>query len=173
MYTFSQLQYSIMLTTFLIFYLLWMLSLGFQKCRIFFLRLFCILFSHWTNKKKKFYSYIYIYTHTNKSKVLLFVDFSKAFDSIHRGEMEQILLIYGLHKETFAAIMILYKNTKVKVQSPDGDTDYFDIVAGVLQGDALARFLFISNTPQNSSCTATYHPSQKPSKWDKPDMMNS
>ncbi len=39
--------------------------------------------------------------------------------------------------------MILYRNTKVKVRSPDGDTDYFDIVAGVLQGDALAPYLFI------------------------------
>ncbi len=28
--------------------------------------------------------------------------------------------------------MILYRNTKVKVRSPDGDTEYFDIVAGVL-----------------------------------------
>ena len=39
--------------------------------------------------------------------------------------------------------MILYRNTKVKVCSPDGDTEYFDIVAGVLQGDTLAPYLFI------------------------------
>ena len=39
--------------------------------------------------------------------------------------------------------MILYRNTKVKVRSPDGDTDNFDIVAGVLQGDTLAPYLFI------------------------------
>ena len=39
--------------------------------------------------------------------------------------------------------MMLYRNTKVKVYSPDGDTDYFDIVAGVLQGDSLAPYLFI------------------------------
>ena len=38
---------------------------------------------------------------------------------------------------------MLYKNTKVKVQSPDGDTNYFDIVAGVLQGDKLTLCLFI------------------------------
>ena len=31
----------------------------------------------------------------------------------------------------------------MKVRSPDGDTDYFDIVAGVLQGDTLAPYLFI------------------------------
>ena len=57
--------------------------------------------------------------------------------------MEQILLAYGLPKETVAAIMMLYRNTKVKVRSPDGDTDYFDIVANVLQGDTLAPYLFI------------------------------
>ena len=67
----------------------------------------------------------------------------KAFDSIHRGKMEQIQLAYGIPKETVAAIMILYRNTKVKVRSPDGDTDYFDIVAAVLQGDTLAPYLFI------------------------------
>ena len=57
--------------------------------------------------------------------------------------MEQILLAYGLPKETIAAIMILYRNTRVKVRSPDGNTDYFDIVAGVLQGDTLTPYLFI------------------------------
>ena len=57
--------------------------------------------------------------------------------------MEQILLAYGIPKESVAAITILYRNTKVKVRSPDGDTEYFDIVAGVLQGDTLAQYLFI------------------------------
>ena len=57
--------------------------------------------------------------------------------------MEQILLAYGIPKETVAAITIIYRNTKVKVRSPDGDTDYFDIVAGVLQRDTLTPYLFI------------------------------
>ena len=74
---------------------------------------------------------------------LLLVDFTKIFDSIHRGKMEQILLAYGLPKETVAAITILYGSTNVEVRSPDGDTEYFDIVAGVLQGDTLAPYLFI------------------------------
>ena len=64
---------------------------------------------------------------------ILFVDFTKTFDSIHRGKMEQILLAYGLPKEAVAAIMVLYRNSKVKVRFPDGDTEYFDIVAGVLK----------------------------------------
>ena len=38
---------------------------------------------------------------------------------------------------------MLNKNPKVKVRFPDRDTDYFDIVAGVLQGDTLDPYLFI------------------------------
>ena len=57
--------------------------------------------------------------------------------------MEEILLAYGIPKKTVAAITILYRNTKVKVRSPDGITDYFVIGAGILQGDTLAQYLFI------------------------------
>ena len=79
----------------------------------------------------------------NIQATILFVDFTKAFDSIHRGKIEQILLAYSLPKETVAAITILDRNTKEKVRSPDGDTEYFDIFARVLQGDMLAPYLFI------------------------------
>ena len=74
---------------------------------------------------------------------LLLVDFTKTFDSIQRGKMEQTLLAYGLPKETVAAITILYRITKVKVRSPDGDTEYFDIVAGIRKGDTLAPYRLI------------------------------
>ena len=49
----------------------------------------------------------------------------------------------SIPKETVAAITILYRNTKVKVRSLDGDTEYFDIVAGVPQADTVAPYLFI------------------------------
>ena len=38
---------------------------------------------------------------------------------------------------------MLYKNSKAILRSPDGDTDLFQIEAGVLQGDTLAPYLFI------------------------------
>ena len=69
------------------------------------------------------------------------VNFTKAFDSIHRGKMEQILIANSLPKETVTAIMMLYRNTKV--HSSDRVSEYFDIVVGVLQGDTLAPYLFI------------------------------
>ena len=79
----------------------------------------------------------------NVEATILFVDFATAFDSIHRGKMEQILLTYGLPKETVAAIMMQYRNTKVKVRSPIRDKDYLDIVACVQQRDALTPYLFL------------------------------
>ena len=33
---------------------------------------------------------------------------------------------------------MLYRKTKLKVHTPDGNTDYINIVAGVLQGDTIA-----------------------------------
>ena len=59
------------------------------------------------------------------------------------AEMEKILSPYDLPKETFAAIMMLYKNTKIKVRSADWSTGNLHVVIGVLQGNTLASFLFI------------------------------
>ena len=73
----------------------------------------------------------------------MFVDFSKAFDTIHRGKTEKILLTYGPPKDTVTSVMIRYKNMKAKVRLPDGDTDFFNIGVGVLQGDTLATYLSI------------------------------
>ena len=77
----------------------------------------------------------------NLEATILFVYFTMAFGFIHRGKTETILLAYGLPKETVAAIMMLYRNTKVR--SPNSDTDYFDIVAGELQGHTRVPYLFI------------------------------
>ncbi len=41
------------------------------------------------------------------------------------------------------AVGKMYENTKAKVVSPDGETELFDLLAGVLQGDTLAPYLFI------------------------------
>ena len=96
------------------------------------------------NKRITYLSIIVLGVRAKNLRVtLLLVDLTKGFDSIHRGKMEQILLAYSLPKETVAAITILYRNTKVRVRSPDGDTEYFDIVAEVQQGDTLAPYLFI------------------------------
>ena len=74
--------------------------------------------------------------------VLTFVDFSKVFGSIHRGKLMEILKAYGIPAKIVDAIDILYEDTEAQVITPD-DTDFFRILAGVLQDDTLAPFLFI------------------------------
>ena len=75
--------------------------------------------------------------------VLTFIDFRKAFDSIDRGRMLQILKAYGIPPDVVAAIRVMYENTSALVIIPEGKTEQFAIDTGVLQGDPLAPFLFI------------------------------
>ena len=53
--------------------------------------------------------------------------------------MEKILLAYALLKETATVMMMLYKNAKTTVCTLD-DTEIFDFVAGVGQGDIFALY---------------------------------
>ena len=79
----------------------------------------------------------------NIEAVMTFIDFKKAFDSIHRGKMMRILKPYGIPPNLLQAIEMMYTNTKAKVVSPDGETEMFDITTGVLHGDTLAHSLLI------------------------------
>ena len=78
----------------------------------------------------------------NKKALIIFVDFSKAFDSVDQEKMLAILAAYGIPPKIVNAISLLYKDTKAKVISPDDETDKIDIITGVLQGDTLARYIF-------------------------------
>ena len=79
----------------------------------------------------------------NLTCVLTFIDFRKAFDTIHRGKLIEILRAYGVPDKLVEAIAVSYKETWAKVRTADGETEAFQILAGVLQGDTLAPFLFI------------------------------
>ena len=57
--------------------------------------------------------------------------------------MFNILKAYGIPHHLVEAIRLSYSNLRAKIRSPDGETDYFKIHAGVMQGDTLAPFLFI------------------------------
>ena len=61
----------------------------------------------------------------NLKAVLLFVDFSIGFVSIHRKKLHEILEAYGMPEETINAKMRLYKDSKSMVRSPDGATEFF------------------------------------------------
>ena len=62
--------------------------------------------------------------------VLTFIDFKKAFDSVHRGKMLKILEAYGIPVKLVELIRLMYENTMDKVLTPDGETESFEILAG-------------------------------------------
>ena len=81
--------------------------------------------------------------HKQLPAVLVFIDFCKAFDSVNQPMMFEILKAYGFPEHIMRAVITMYTGVKAKVISPDGDTDYFNITTGVLQGDTLAPYLFV------------------------------
>ena len=62
----------------------------------------------WRHEFWLYVEFLKVYVEKNLEATISFVDFTKAFDSIHRGKMEKVLLGYNLPKETVAAIMMLY-----------------------------------------------------------------
>ena len=73
----------------------------------------------------------------------ILIDFKKAFYTVHRGKMLLILKAYGIPEDLVTAISIMYEDTSAKVITPDGETETFSILAGVLQDDTLAPYLFV------------------------------
>ena len=49
--------------------------------------------------------------------------------------MEPKILAHVFLKETVSAVTMFYKDTKAMVPAANGDTDIFDIVAGILRRD--------------------------------------
>jgi exonuclease III len=75
--------------------------------------------------------------------IVVFVDFRKAFDSVSRTCIQQVLRAYNVPEVLINGIFALYKDTKAAVITPDGLSDMFETSSGVLQGDTLAPFLFV------------------------------
>ena len=69
-----------------------------------------------------------------KEAAILFIDFRKSLDSIDRDTMLQILNAYGIPERIVNAIKIMYQNNKATVLTTEGETYFFGIHTGVLQG---------------------------------------
>ena len=80
-----------------------------------------------------------------KSLAINFIDFKKAFNSVHRESLWKILRLYGIpHKIINRPIFVsMYTKSRCCVRTKDGYCDTFDIITGVRQGCILSPFLFL------------------------------
>ena len=72
-----------------------------------------------------------------------FVDFEKAFDSLHRDSLWKILRHYGIPAKIVNVIKMLYCNFSAQVICGSELTETFEVKTGVKQGCILSPFLFI------------------------------
>jgi hypothetical protein len=72
-----------------------------------------------------------------------FIDFTKAFDSIHRETLWNIAQAYGIPRRFTDFFRNLYHASSCCVRTEDGATEFFPIETGVRQGCVLSPFLFL------------------------------
>ena len=72
-----------------------------------------------------------------------FIDFEKAFDSIHRESLWQILRHYGIPRKIVNIIKMLYVDFSAQVICGNELTDPFKVKTGVKQGCVLSPLLFL------------------------------
>ena len=78
----------------------------------------------------------------NSSLYVVFVDFEKAFDSLHRASLWKILRHYGFPQKLVSIIKSLYKNFQCQVIHNNQLTEPFKVETGVRQGCILSPMLF-------------------------------
>ena len=78
-----------------------------------------------------------------KPYFIIFVDFQKAFDSIDRKIMWEILRNMGVPDKMIKAISCLYAETKSKVLVNGQLSNELKTKTGIIQGDTLSPFLFV------------------------------
>ena len=71
-----------------------------------------------------------------------FIDFSKAFDSIHRPSLWKVLISYWIPQKMVSAIEKIYHNSKCCIPTEDGCSDWFQVMTGIRQGCILSPLLF-------------------------------
>jgi hypothetical protein len=78
-----------------------------------------------------------------RSKLVInFVDFQKAFDSIHQQSLWEILGLYGFPPKYINIIKSLYNISNCCVRTHHGNSEWFQVATGVKQGCVLSPLLF-------------------------------
>ena len=79
----------------------------------------------------------------NASLYTCFVDYEKAFDSVHYEILWRIMQSYGKPSKFIRMVKLFHSNTKCALIDGAGKSDWFTEKSGVKQGCAMSGFLFL------------------------------
>ena len=79
----------------------------------------------------------------NACLYVCFVDFEKAFDSVHRETLWRLLASYGIPTKLVDMVKTMYKNCRCAVLDETGHLEWFEVLSGVKQGCVMSGFLFL------------------------------
>ena len=80
---------------------------------------------------------------TNMTASLVFVDFRRAFDTLHRSSIPVIPSQSNVPNYLISDIIQMYSDTSACVSTELRPTEWFMTTSGVLKGDAQSLYLFI------------------------------
>ena len=79
----------------------------------------------------------------NATVYIHFVDFEKAFDSVHRDSLWVIMKKNGIPQKLIRMVQTLYEDFQCAVVDENETTDFFPVLTGVKQGCCMSGFLFL------------------------------
>ena len=79
----------------------------------------------------------------NSTIYMNFVDFEKAFDSVHQDSLWKIMKAYGIPDKIIKMVQLLYENNECMVTDNGQQSEWFRIKTGVKQGCNMSGFLFL------------------------------
>lgn len=78
----------------------------------------------------------------NATMYIHFVDFEKAFDSVHRDSLWVIMKKYGIPRKLIRMVKALYEDFQCSVIKDNEITTPFPVMTGVKRGCCMSGFLF-------------------------------
>ena len=77
---------------------------------------------------------------------LNFIDYEKAFDSIHRESLWKIMRSYGIPEKLINIIKEFYRDFKFSIEDNGETSEWFEVLTSVKQGCNMSGFLFLLAT---------------------------
>ena len=95
------------------------------------------------------YSLNFAIEYSNKKKIpliLTFIDYKKAFDSVNRNKLLDMLIKYKIHPSIIDIIINIYNGDKTNLKKGERETNEIEITSGIKQGCTGSTILFLMVT---------------------------